>query len=338
MHIDAVGGSFVAQTGAHLLASHDGLGVVGLAEGVRSIPAHALLLARLRKQMAGGNYDLVILMDYPGFHLRVAAAASAFGIPVLYYIAPQLWAWGAWRMDSIRKHVRQMAVILPFEEDFYRSRGVDAQFVGHPLLDRDQQPTVDRARTILRIPEGDPILGLLPGSRATEVRRLWPTFRDAAKQLRQLLPRLHVLVSAVNGVEYNGAPEFQYCSQPSSVVLAASDAALCKSGTATLEAALSGTPMVIAYRMHPLTYAVAKRAVRLEHVGLVNLIADQRICPEFLQSEATARTLAQAVAPLLDPEGEAARRQLVLFDRVRSRLGGAGATKRVAAMAERMVA
>ena len=336
--IDAVGGCSMARSGANVVESVDGLSVMGLAEGVGTIPAHVRLLLRLRKRFAVGLYDLVVVVDYPGFHLRVAAAAAAYDVPVLYYVAPQLWAWGSWRLRSIRRNVRQMAVVLPFEEEYFRSRGVVTEFVGHPLLDRDLSPSVENARASLGLSDGAPILGLLPGSRVTEIYRLWPRFRDAAKRLSESMPTLRVLVAAMNGIEYPGAADFQFCHENSASVLAAADAVLCKSGTATLEAALSGTPMVVAYRMHPFTYAVARRAVRVRHVGLVNLVAGREVCPEFLQSEATPRALARAVAPLLDPESSAASRQRVALLEIRARLGGSGATQRVAAMAERMVA
>jgi lipid-A-disaccharide synthase len=293
---------------------------------------------RLRKRFAAGLYDLVILVDYPGFHLRVAAAAADFGVPVLYYIAPQLWAWGSWRLRAIRKYVQQVAAVLPFEEDYYRSRGVIADFVGHPLLDRNELPSIAEARASLNLPDEVTVLGLLPGSRKSEVNRLWPCFRDAAKRLSESQPSLRVLVAAADEIDYPGESEFQYCRMNSTTVLAAADAVLCKSGTATLEAAIAGTPMVVAYRMHPMTHAVARRVVRVPHVGLVNLIAEREVCPEFLQSDATPQVLARAVAPLLDAGSEEASLQRRAFVEVRSRLGGSGATQRVAEMAERMVA
>lgn len=338
VEIDAIGGSSMSQAGANVVESPAEFGVMGLAEGVTSIPAHLRLLSRLRRRFFDGLYDLAVLIDYPGFHLRVAAAAAANRVPVLYYVAPQLWAWGSWRLRLIRKHVKQLAVVLPFEEEYFRTRGVFASFVGHPLLDCDTSRPSSCARAALNLPDGAPVLGLLPGSRAPEVSRLWPGFRDAAKRLSESMPRLRVIVAAVDGIDYPRAPEFQLFIDKSADVLAAADAVLCKSGTATLEAALSGTPMVIAYRMHPLTFAAARRAVRLQHVGLVNLIAGREVCPEFLQARATPSALAEAVAPLLDGMGEAASRQREAFVGIRARLGGPGATARVADIALRMVA
>ena len=338
MEIDAVGGSSMSGAGANIVEFSDDLAVVGLVEGIGRMSAHLRLLSRLRRRFADGLYDLVVLVDYPGFHLKVAAAAAAHNVPVLYYIAPQLWDWGAWRIKSIRKNVQQMAVVVPFEEEYFKSRGVSAEFVGHPLMDGAAKPSEGQARAALGVSEKAPTLGLLPGSRSSEIRRLWPSFRDAAKILRESNPALQVLVAAIDGIEYPGATEFQYCRGDSTAVLAAATAVLCKSGTATLESALLGTPMVIAYRVHPLTYAVAKLAVQVSHIGLVNVIAGHEVCPELLQTAATPTALARAVTPLLEETSEAASAQREAFARIRGQLGGAGATKRVADMVGRMVA
>jgi lipid-A-disaccharide synthase len=326
------------RAGANVIQSRNDFAVMGLAEGIGAIPAHLRALRRLRRRFVADLYDLVVLVDYPGFHLRVAAAASDYGIPVLYYIAPQLWAWGSWRLRAIRRHVRQVAAVLPFEEEYFRSRGVAAEFVGHPLLDREDVLSIEAARASLGISDTEVVLGLLPGSRKAEVDRLWPDFRDAAKRLAKSDPSLRVLVAAVDGNEYPDAPQFQYCQMNSNTVLSAADAVLCKSGTASLEAAIFETPTVIAYKMNPITFGVAKRVVRTPHIGLVNLIADREVCPEFVQSEVTPRALASAVEPLLRGDCEEAEIQRQAFAQVRDKLGGAGATQRVADMAEQLVA
>jgi lipid-A-disaccharide synthase len=310
---------------------------MGLAEGIGAIPAHIRALKRLRKRFATRHYDLVILVDYPGFHLRVAAAANRYGVPVLYYIAPQLWAWGAWRVRSVRKHVNRIAAVLPFEAEYFASRGLAAEFVGHPLLDRENVPSRTAARASLGISGQATVLGLLPGSRSAEIERIWPHFRDAAKILNETDPSIRIVVGAIEGIEYPGAPEYQYCVADAPSVIAAADAILCKSGTAALEAAIAGTPTVIAYRMHPVTFRVARWVVQVPHVGLVNLIAEREVCPEFLQGDASPQNLANAVAPLLETDGEAASIQREAFAEVRTRLGGPGATLRVAQLVERMV-
>jgi len=328
----------MAEAGAKILARAEDLAALGLAEVVSSIPAHVRLLLRLRRLFRSGRYQLVILVDYPGFHLKVAAAARAAGLPVLYYIAPQLWAWAEWRVRSLRKNVNSLAVILPFEESFFAARGIHAEFVGHPLLDRDAAPPRLAARSALSINSSAPLLALFPGSRPQEVQRLWPAFRDAARKLQHVTPGLQVAVAAVGGASYPDGDGFVLAQRSAQHLLAAADVGLCKSGTTTMEAMLANLPMVIAYRMHPLTHAIARRAVRLTHVGLVNLIAERDVVPEFIQDSVTAEILANALEPLLDPAGMAATHQREAFREIRAKLGVPGAGKRVAAMALQMVA
>lgn len=328
----------MAAAGATVIEPMDDLSVMGLAEGVKAIPAHFRLLRRLRERLASGSYDLAILVDYPGFHLKVAASAAANGVPVLYYIAPQLWAWGAWRIRSLRKHVRCLAVVLPFEEEYFRNLGIETVFVGHPLLDRASPPSITDARKSLELDSSGPVLGLFPGSRGSEIKVLWPAFRDAALLLRTSIPDLDVVVGAVDGCQYPGAEDWGITLGESQSALAAADVALCKSGTVTLEAAIADTPMVIAYKMHPITFAVARRAVRVREISLVNLIAGARVSPELLQTDVCPTKLADALRPLLDQDSPAAERQRQGFSEIRARLGHPGAASRVAELAERLIA
>jgi lipid-A-disaccharide synthase len=336
--VEGIGGPKMAAAGTTIVEPIGRLSAIGLSEVAKTVPRHAALLRRIRRLFAEREYDLVILVDYPGFHLRVAAAAQAAGIPVLYYVAPQLWAWGTWRVRSIRKNVRALAVVLPFEEEYFRSRGVRAEFVGHPLLDRGPLPRKDSVRRDLGIAEATPVLGLLPGSRQQEVNRLWPRFREAAVRLRNVVGELEVLVAGLPGIEYPRCVDHSIRSESARNVLAAADAVICKSGTATLEAALAGTPMVIAYRVSPFTYAVAKRVVRVGHIGLVNVLAGRRVAPELIQHNVTVESLADVAGHLLDTSGDAAREQREAFADIRQQLGCPGAGARVADMARRLVA
>jgi lipid-A-disaccharide synthase len=326
--VEAVGGERLRAAGADVRGDLDRLSAMGTVEAAGSAAAHWRLLRHLDGQFAAGAYRAVLLVDYPGFHLRVARRAAARGIPVVYYIAPQLWAWGAWRAPTLRDHVRQLAVVLPFEESYFRSLGIPSTFVGHPLLDRPTAPSRLDARRCLDIDEGEPTLTVFPGLRQMERDRLWPVFRAAAVLLRRSIPGLRVVVAASEGLQ----PELEgaILSPDPAVALSAADAALCKSGTSTLEAALSGTPMVIAYRASPVSFWLARRLVRVPHVGLVNLVADRKVAPEFLQSAAQPDRLHDALLPLFDVSGDAARRQVEAFNEVRTRLGSAGAARRVA--------
>jgi len=335
--LEGTGGPLMAAAGVHLRHSIASLGASGLWESAQTLPAHIRVLADLRSRFRRRAYDLLVAVDYPGFHLRLADQAARQGIPVLYYIAPQLWAWGLGRAARLAAVTRAVAVILPFEQEFLRRQGVNARFVGHPLLDAPVLPTREQARRTLNLGPRDVVLGLFPGSRRHEVRRMWPVLRDGAHLARRAVPGLRVVVAGVPGCTYAGGDDFQAASDPR-FALAAADAAICKSGTTTLEAALADLPMVIAYRMHPLTHAIARRAVRISRIGLANIIAGRDVAPELIQQNATPARVATAVLPLLDRDAPPAKRQRAGFEVVRERLGTPGASGRVAELAAELVA
>jgi lipid-A-disaccharide synthase len=269
----------------------------------------------------------------------MARRAARHGIPVVYYIAPQAWAWGAWRLARLREDVRHLAVILPFEEQFFRGHGVACTFVGHPLLDRPQVPERTAARRALSLGTGGRVLALFPGSRTVERHRLWRGFRDTAERLRDTVSDLAVVVAAPRWAELElEGTDGMVRTTDATLALAAADAALCKSGTITLEAALADTPLVVAYRVHPLTFAAAKRLVRVPAIGLVNLVAQSDVAPEFVQRAATPEALTAALRPLLERDGATARRQRAAFREIRSRLGEPGAGRRVAELVLRHAA
>ena len=336
--IEAFGGPRMAAAGARLTARMEDYTVLGLVEVVRKVPAHLRLLKVIERRLAAGDIGLVVLVDYPGFHLRLAAAAHRLGVPVLYYIAPQLWAWHESRVRQMAAHVTHLAAILPFEEEFFRQRGVPTTFVGHPLLDRPPVPG-DRAERVraLGLDPGRPVLGLFPGSRGQETRRLWPVFRDAARDVRQQRPEVQCIVAAAKGLEYAAPDGVTVVVDQAPLCFAAADAALSKSGTTTLEAALAGSPQVVAYRLNPLSYFMARRIVRVPWAGLVNLVAGRQVAPELIQRHATAQRLAAAVLPLLGNSAERAR-QLEGVAEVRRRLGGPGAARRAAEIAAGLLA
>jgi lipid-A-disaccharide synthase len=253
----------------------------------------------------------------------------------LYYITPQVWAWGAKRLPELRRIVTRAAPILPFEEKLLRDHGIDATFVGHPLLDRALElPDKRSARRQLAIPEGAPLLALFPGSRAQEVQRHLRDFTATAAELQRRVPSLQVVVSAASNVNIDSA----HCPWPvvtgaSFVVLRAADAALCKSGTTTLESAVAGCPMVVAYRTSLWTYAMAKRVVRIPRIGLVNVVAGREVAREFLQHEVQPAAIADALEPLLLLGSPQRERALADLEFVRSKLGEPGAAERVAQIA-----
>jgi len=338
VELEAFGGPLLERAGARVLDRMEAFSVVGFVEALTKIPAHYRLLARVRQAFRAKRYDLVVLVDYPGYHLRAAAAAAQAGIPVLYYIAPQMWAWGAGRVRKLAA-VRRLAVILPFEEAFFRERGIPATFVGHPLKDRPAPPPLPRpeARRALGLDPARPTLGLFPGSRAQEVARHWDVFRAAAARVAAARPDVQLVVAGTPGATYPEPGAIRVHTGDPLPVFAAADAGICKSGTTTLEAALADVPMVITYRLHPVSSFIAFRLLRVPWVGLVNLVAGYEVAPELLQRRATPAALADAALPLLDPGHAATRRQRAGLALVRDRLGAPGAAGRVADLAAELL-
>ena len=322
------------DAGVELLEDAEQMAVMGFVEVLRHVPAHLALLRSLRARLRAGRIGLVILIDYPGFNMKVAEAAWRAGVPVLYYITPQVWAWGAGRLAKLARIVTKACVILPFEEELLRRHGVDAVFVGHPLLDRARDlPSRADARRALGLPEEGPVLALFPGSRVQEIRRHLRDFVAAAELVRKRRPELRVIVSVAPSIRLDPAEcPYPMVSASSFPVLRAADAVLSKSGTTTLEAAVAGCPLVVAYRMSGWTYAIARRLVKIPHIGLVNVVAGEEVAPEFVQDALRPEAVADALLPLLD-ETPARRRMIDGLARVRARLGSTGAASRVAAIA-----
>ena len=333
--LTGIGGDEMRAAGVELIEHAERLAVMGFVEVLKHIPLHYRLARELERRIRSGRVALVVLIDYPGFNMKIAAAARAAGVPVLYYITPQVWAWGAKRLRELARTITKAAVILPFEEALLREHGIDATFVGHPLLDRARTlPGRAEARRSLGLGDSDRLLALFPGSRAQEIVRHLDPFVETARALQRRDPALKVVVSAAPHVEI--APErcpYPLVRSASFAVLRAADAAMCKSGTTTLEAAVAGCPMVVAYRTSAITYAAAKRLVRIPHIGLVNVVADREVAPEFVQESLVPARVADVLAELLDPTSERRIRMIGELDRVRALLGEPGAAERVAAMA-----
>lgn len=328
--VEALGGPALCASGAVVRFTTTEHAVMGFAEILTSLPRHARRLRELERDFRRGRYALLLAVDYPGFNLRLAERARRHGVPVLYFIPPKHWATRSRLTPRLARAVDRVACTLPFEPDFFRSVGIAAEYVGHPLLDRRDLPDRAAARQTLGLLPDQRVLALFPGSRRQEIRRLWAPFREAGTALLHEGSCDRVLVAAMPGGHYPDPGPLEVVEGRPADIMASADGAIVKSGTTTLEAALAEVPMVVAYRMHPLTAWLARRLVSVPWVSLVNLIANRSVVPELLQQEATASRLIEAARPLFIRDYPAAVEQRRGFREVRASLGGAGASRRVA--------
>jgi lipid-A-disaccharide synthase len=336
--IEGIGGDRMRQAGVRLHAYAGDLAVVGVIEVAYKIPALWQAYRSMIRLLRERRPDLLILVDFPDFNLLLAGRAYRLGIPVLYFISPQVWAWRAGRIRSIARYIRRLLVIFPFEEGFYRQRGVEALYVGHPLLDRlSPSPSMDEARRRLELEETATVVGLLPGSRMSELARHLPLLLRATRQLMMARPDLRIIIAAADGLpldligshlKQEGSPA-RVVQGRTQEVMAASDLILVASGTATLEAAIIGTPMVIVYRLALVSWLLARLLIRVPYVGMVNLVAGKGIVPELIQFEATPERIADEARRLLESPERRRRMQEQLHE-VRDRLGPPGAVSRAA--------
>jgi lipid-A-disaccharide synthase len=335
---EGMGGLRMREAGVRLLADAGETAVVGLTEVWEKRRILSRALARLRAHLREVRPALLICIDFPDFNLLLARTAHRLGIPVCYFISPQVWAWRRGRIRTIRRLVRKMLVLFPFEEAVYRQAGVDVTFVGHPLLDwLAAIPPRDACRASLGIPGASPVLGLLPGSRVAEVRRHLPLLLGAASHLTAGHPDMRLLLGVAPALD-PAAVQQSVAASPLRVrvvqdrtpeVIRAADLLLAVSGTVTLEAAVLGTPMIITYRVGLLSAIVGRLLIRVDHIGLPNLVAGKRIVPELIQFQATPERLAAIASEILGSPDRQAEMRAALAE-VRGRLGTPGATDRAA--------
>ena len=335
--IFGLGGQRLMAGGGELLADYRGLSVTGLLEAVRVIPRSLGVMRCLLAAARSEKPQALVVIDFPDFNFRLAESVKRLGIPVIYYVSPQIWAWRRTRMRTMKRIADRVLVIFPFEENIYKDAGVPVEFVGHPLVDlaRAHGPRA----TFLRdagLDPGRPVVALLPGSRPNEVERLLPVMCEAAVEISRRLPEAQFIIARAPSLEDRLFQRIRWHQvRPAEVlartddVLAAADAAVTASGTATVQAALHGRPMVVVYRLSPMTYRFGRRFVHVDTFAMVNLLAGRRIVPELIQDDCTPEAVAREVLSLLTDPAKADEMRASLRE-VRERLGSPGASARAA--------
>ena len=335
-----VGGSHMKEAGVRLLRHAEEMAVVGL-PGAKRLLTIFEAFREVSASLTHWRPDLIILIDYPEFNLMLAGRAKRHGIPVMYYVSPQIWAWRSGRINTIRSRVDRMVVILPFEEKLYQEAGVRVSFVGHPLLDLITLENEEGSLCRRYGKKGSPrLIGLLPGSRSSEVSRLLPVMLDMAAILVDMIPKVHFLVplaptisrEQVNPYLYGRNLPLTVVTDSTHEVIRACEMIVAASGTVTLEAAILGTPLVVVYKVNPLTYWLGKRLVKVNHVALANIIAGETVAPELIQHEVTPERLAREAMNIFNDHGRKEWIKRRLQD-VREELGTPGASDKAAVIA-----
>ncbi len=341
-----IGGQRLQEAGVRILFNSSDMAVVGLTEVVSRLATVTRAYLTLKTILRKERPLLLILMDFPDFNLRLARAAKRLQIPVLYYISPQVWAWRKGRVNTIRRWVDRMAVILPFEKDFYREKGLYVEDVGHPLLEEIPMD-LDGEKVRLEfglLHDASPVLALLPGSRKEEVTNLLPVMVKAAERIRSeharlkcLLPRASTVpAELIAGLLRKSSLDVQVIEGDVYRVLKACDLAMVASGTATLEAAILETPMVIVYRVSFFSYWIGRMVISVPFIGLVNLVAGEEVVPELIQGDVTPDRLAREAMDILDHD-ERRRDMVKKLHALRETLGQGSASERTARIALEMM-
>ena len=334
-----IGGREMHAEGVQIIVDANILSVVGITEVFSKLPTIYRSMSTVKKALRQLKPNLLILIDFPDFNFHVAEFAKKLGIPILYYISPQIWAWRQGRVKKIKRLVDHMAVILPFEASFYRKHQVPVTFVGHPLLDRIVPvPTPSFASELKQAPT----IGLLPGSREKEVSTLLPAMLDACNKIQKRCPKARFIISCSDSIHaermmrmvnpYKADINAEVIKGRVERVIRNSQILVAASGTVTLEAALYQVPTVIVYKVSPTSYWLGKRLIKVKHIGIVNLIVQKSLLPELIQDDASPEQIAQKVINMIgDPR--LYRRITEELSHVPKRLGGAGASDRVARIA-----
>jgi len=344
-----IGGEKMDREGVRILIPSSHMAVVGMTEVLNKLPVIARASRKLKSILKKNRPDLLILLDYPGFNIHIARTAKRFQVPVLYYISPQVWAWRSGRVKKMSRRIDRMAVILPLEEEFYSRRGMRVDYVGHPLMDASGsgEPKEKCGKIYSHPSISDfryPVIGLLPGSRNEEIKNLFPDMLRSVEIIRRRYPGMHCVLPLAPTIE----PEFiqAFIENPAAGidiirgdiqrVLSLCDVVFVASGTATLDAAIAEVPMVIVYRVSRVSYWIGKRVIKVPYIGLVNLVAGEKVVPELIQQEVTPERIASEALTILENADirEQMKKNLGL---VKERLGGRGASDKTAEIALEMM-
>lgn len=336
-----MGGPEMRKAGVELLVDSSDIAVVGLIEVLKHYPEIKAVLRKLENALYSRRPGVLVLVDYPEFNLKLARTAKAAGIKVLFYVSPQVWAWRAGRVPKIGKVIDMMAVVFPFETELYERHGIPVRFVGHPLLD-DAGPTqpASQSRIELGLDPARKTVGLFPGSRHGELKRLMPLLVDVGRELKRKFPDLQLVVPIAPTLKHEDVSQYLDEQSPEMIltrnniydVIASCDAIAAASGTATLQIALCGVPMAVVYRIAGLTYAIARRLVKSRYIALANVIADETVVREFVQHEAEPRAVSAEIRRLLTDTTYADTMRTKLLA-VKTSLGEAGGSARTAELA-----
>ena len=337
IEVFGLGGDRFKAAGGDLVADFHGLSVTGLTEALSVLPRSWRTLGLLAAAARQRQPHALVVIDYPDFNFRLMRAIKQLGVPVIYYVSPQLWAWRAGRIKTMKKLVDRVLPIFPFEEAIYQRAGMDVRFVGHPLIDLvTPEQSRDQLLQRLKLDAAKPVVALLPGSRTNELERLAPVMAAAAPMIAAQVPGAQFIVARAPHLsdrlfEGFGIPSVtvRIVEGRTDDVLQAADAVVTASGTATVQTALHGKPMVVLYKLSPLTYRLGRRMARVDMYAMVNLIAGQRIVRELIQDDCTAEAVATEAIRILN-EPDYRQRMVDALDDVRRRLGGPGASERAA--------
>jgi lipid-A-disaccharide synthase len=337
VRVTGFGGDRLAAAGGTLIGDYHGLAVTGLVEAVRILPRSLEMYRRLVRAARDRRPDVFVAIDFPDFNFRLAAAIRRLGVPIVYYIPPQVWAWRSGRMRTLKTLADRNLVIFPFEPKIYRDAGTPATFVGHPLVDLAiADAPRDAFLSSVGLDHRRRVVALLPGSRANEVHQILPTMVEALPLIAARVPGVQFLLARAPGLSEGLLAPVRAAGATVTIVegrtdsvLAASDAVITASGTATVQAAIHECPMVIVYRVAPMSYALGRRFVHVDTFGMVNLVAGERVAAELIQDGFTAGAVASETVRLLVDE-EARGRMLASLRDVKLRLGGGGASRRAA--------